>query len=97
MPGMMTPAEASQYLCVIARVSGAEKPSARCVGSSCVLWRWQPVMADDPAFKLAGSVVMKNGASPNAATAKVWANREEYGVPTAPYRGWCGLGGEPKA
>ncbi len=93
----LTEPEARKRLCPIARVSGAEKPSARCVGSSCVLWRWQPVMSDDPAFKLAVSVVMKNGASPNAATAKVWANREKYGVPTEPYRGWCGLGGEPTA
>ncbi len=70
-----------------------------CQGVGCMMWRWQPLMADD-AFKeavkkAALDIGDKHPSRPKAA-AHVVANRAEYGLPDKPYKGYCGIAGKPE-
>jgi len=69
----------------------------RCVGSQCMAWRWEPLMADE-AFKVAvQKVAAEMGDTSNGrhkAAQHVMANRAAYGLPTQPFDGYCGLGGK---
>jgi len=74
--------------------------SFHCLGSQCMAWRWQPLQADD-AFKNAVKKAREDlGETDKASQAKavqhVIANRAEYGLPTKPYLGFCGLAGIPE-
>jgi hypothetical protein len=63
-----------------------------CQGSGCMMWRWQPLMADD-AFAAAVKSVVDGGISHKNATAHVIANRRHFGLPETEYKGYCGLAG----
>jgi hypothetical protein len=98
-----TPEEAKALLCPFARTFIKEGPIALadkgCKGPACALWRWEPISADDPRFVAAKARALEElggGATRHAAAvARVIANREAYGVPTSPERGFCGAGGKP--
>lgn len=68
-----------------------------CRGPACILWRWEPLSAEDPRFKKAISEAIKSGNPHRNAVAYVMARREELGLPTKPERGFCGLAGRPIA
>ena len=67
-----------------------------CVGAGCMAWRWKPLMADD-AFKEAIQKAAEELGDRNPKRFKslehVIANRADYGLPTVPYLGYCGLAG----
>jgi hypothetical protein len=62
-----------------------------CIGSACMAWRWEPLTA---AVKRA---MHEMGLSHEEAVVEVTTHRAKYGPPVAPFRGWCGLAGEPRA
>ena len=74
-----------------------------CSGIDCAAWRVLPLMVDAK-FVAAVSEVMKRtnpktGKNiPHATAAKYVAdNRAEFGLPTTPTHGYCGLAGKPEA
>lgn len=96
----ITPDEAQKTtLCPLARTFGDDDLKATCRGPACALWRWQPLMASDPGYKeaLVKARDMKAERGTMTAAEYVNANRADFGLPTEPFLGWCGLGGEPKA
>jgi hypothetical protein len=95
----MTPESAAETLCPLARTFSLPQAQKGCHGPSCALWRWLPISADDPRFIAARAKALEElgggGLMHKAAVAKVMANREAYGIPTKPERGFCGGGGQP--
>jgi hypothetical protein len=93
----MTPAEAAETLCPHARTFALPQAQKGCHGPACALWRWVPIMADHPAF-VAAMAQHKSEAPhvPHPVRVKhIMENREHYGIPTKPERGFCGAGGQP--
>lgn len=98
----LTPSEAVDHVCPIARTFG-DTPQAHCRVGDCILWRWLPFVVTDPGYLAACKKAMT---MPNPTTGKPlgqqgaasWVNshRADFGLPEAPYRGWCGLGGKPE-
>ena len=77
---------------------GPSLENPKCIGSACMAFRWIPLMADD-AFK---DAVIKAAAdigdktdSKHRAAKHVTENRAAYGLPVAPFDGFCGLAGKP--
>lgn len=106
MTSVKTPKEAIEMLCPLSRSFG-DTTHAGCRGGSCAVWRWAPHDAKDPRFVAAVSEESERlsredekGRKPpvfhKTAVANVMADRAAHGLPTAPERGWCGLGGEPR-
>lgn len=102
---LTTEAEAKAKTCPIARVSGAEKPKAKCQGAECILWRWVPLMANDPrvegAITREMALVKGDSKKPDVvfhkeALRRVMNDPRAYSYPTETDRGWCGLGGKPE-
>ena len=65
----------------------------KCYGSNCMAWRWKPLMADDD---FADAVKKAAAAGPMThakAVAHVMAHKADYGLPTTPFLGYCGLAG----
>lgn len=100
----MTPDQAAEFACPVARTF-AEKIGPNCQGPKCILWRWIPIAAADPRFVSAVKNEMKRLAVEKGKTnhvsfhkeavRNVHADPEAHGVPSAPERGFCGLGGCP--
>ena len=94
---------AENWPCPIARTWGDKAVNANCRGTDCPVWRWVPLAADDSRFMEAvrkAQVSEANGGlgmPHKKAGAHVMAKRSDFGIPTKPERGYCGLGGEPKA
>ena len=99
--------------CPLARTFGDENLQANCRGARCAVWRWTPLPAKDPRFVQAISNEMErlhakhkeehplSDRKPQGfhkeAVANVNADLAAHDLPTGPERGFCGLGGEPKA
>lgn len=67
-----------------------------CIASRCMAWRWLSHNVTDGAFLAALAQRMKDtGEKGPIAIAYVQKHREEFGLPTAPTVGWCGLAGRP--
>lgn len=89
---IMTIEEAAETGC-------AQFAELNCSGSRCMAWRWQPLMADDAwieAVRKAAIDIDDKSHNRAKAAAHVNANRAEYGLPTKPYKGYCGLAGRPE-
>jgi hypothetical protein len=75
-----------------------EPSNIRCIGSACMAWRWEPLMADE-AFKVAvqkaAAEMGDTSTGRHKAAQHVMANRAEYGLPTKPFDGFCGLANKP--
>ena len=89
--------------CPVARLWADPKMHPTCRGTDCPLWRWTPLSADDPRFMEAVRMAQRSeengglGMPPKKAVSHVMATREEFGIPTKPERGYCGLGGKVEA
>jgi hypothetical protein len=65
-----------------------------CIGGNCLVWRWRPLMVDDPGYAEAVKKAAEDGMKrPGEAQKFVSANRKALGLNDKPYLGWCGLGG----
>ena len=60
-------------------------------------WRWEPLLADEAfqAAVLKAAAELGDTGNKHKAAKHVADNRAMYGLPTAPFRGWCGLAGKP--
>lgn len=99
--------------CPLARTFGDDNLTATCRGAGCAVWRWTPIAANDPRFAkavgdemerlhaahMAGNPLSdrKKSGFHREAVANVSADPAAHGVPDKPERGYCGMGGEPKA
>lgn len=72
--------------------------NSTCMGPNCMAWRWKPMMADDAyknaVIKAAAEIGDKSETKVKAAR-HVNENRAQYGLPTEPFDGYCGLAGVP--
>jgi len=67
-----------------------------CAGAGCMAWRWKPLMADAAFAEAVKKVHDKCPEGPIThakAVAHVMAHKADYGLPTVPYLGYCGLAG----
>lgn len=101
MSDFITPKQAQKtLLCPLARTFGfeAKKLQPNCRGTECACWRVRPLFDTDPGFreaiKKAQSMTHsdRGGKTPQKYVA---ANRGEFGLPTEPHLGYCGIGGRP--
>ena len=66
-----------------------------CLGSTCMAWRWQPLQAD--AAFMAAVKTLEDAGTPKAKAGKmVHDDPSAYGLPSKPFRGWCGLASKPE-
>lgn len=87
---IVTEEEAKTKRCVLGINQGP------CIGSTCMAWRWQPLMTDDAwvaAVKKAAEDIKDASSNRMKAAKHVNDHRAEYGLPTKPTRGYCGLAG----
>lgn len=94
---MLTETEAKAKWCFL--TIGTDQPYRVCVASGCMSWRWAPLMADDAyaeAVRKAATDIGDTSPSRAKAAKHVNANRAEYGLPTEPFQGFCGLAGKPE-
>lgn len=74
---------------------GPQAERGFCYGPKCAVWRWEPLLADE-AFAAAVKKAEAETGMPHPKAAKhVTENRAQYGLPTKPFRGYCGLAGKP--
>lgn len=98
--GYVTPEQAAELLCPLARTFAPKEASTGCRGPQCAWWRWQPIMASDSRITAAIKTITKElGGGPHRgkeAYAILNKDRAKYGVPTDPEVGYCGGAGEHK-
>lgn len=97
MSGFKIPADAElDWICPNGRIM--TPAIVKCIGPKCAAWRWRALPANTPAFLSAIKKRMKDAKQPHPDAVKyVIANRAEFGLPTEPFEGWCGLAGKPEA
>ena len=96
---LLTPAEAKERECRSLPpqeddILGVYQP--KCIATGCMMWREQPLMADAPFLAAVAKYEKSAAVSHPAAVKHVKENRAEFGLPTAPFRGYCGLAGKPE-
>lgn len=67
----------------------------QCIASTCMAWRWQPLMADQPFLDAVKARMGSNDDSHPKAVKYVRANLGEYDLLDKPFRGFCGLAQVP--
>ena len=106
---LRTVTEAKALHCPIARIRGEDKPPARCIGPTCMLWRYAPLLMDDP--RVQSAIVREVGFLRNEtkgdekppadlalhkrAVARVNAAPDRYVIRDETDKGFCGIGGAP--
>lgn len=90
---LCTEEEAKERWCPFARNEEPGEWQSCCTASSCMAWRWQPLMADEPFMNAVKQRMDEAGDIHSKAVKYVRANLAEYGLPDKPFRGICGLAG----
>lgn len=95
-----TPTHAKEsWACPVARTFAT--PQVLCRGDACPAWRWKQIVVTDPRFKdafdRAASDLGLGKTHVGRITKHLFDHRDEYGLPTRPEVGWCGLAGKPEA
>ena len=93
---MLTPEQAAETLCPLARTFAVAQAQKGCHGPACACWRWEKVSTSHPLWKDAVKTeAMRTGENiPYPKAARYVADHaSELGM--APERGFCGLGGMP--
>lgn len=69
-----------------------------CIADRCAAWRWEPLLADGAFAEAVRKAIAETDPPRRHAEAVevVRSNRAAYGIPTEPFRGWCGLAGKPE-
>lgn len=92
---MLTESEARRKICAPSNAAALATAPRLCAASGCLAWRWQPLQAD--AAFMAAVKALEDAGTPKAKAGKmVHENPDNYGLPTKPFRGWCGLAGKPE-
>jgi len=89
--------EARTKFCPIGQWKSSYDLMTYCRASECMMWQWQPLLADDKfkeAVQRAAEELKDTSPARKKAVAYVVANRLEYGLPDKPYKGYCGLTGK---
>ena len=89
--------EAGKKACPVSQAMPLEHQYRCCLGSGCMAWRWQPLLADDAflaAVVKAAEEIGDKSANKHKAAAHVSRNRAKYGLPTEPTIGFCGMTSE---
>lgn len=93
---MLTPEDANDLLCPLARTFASKVAFEGCRGPECAVWRWEKLTTSHPRWKdavrLEASSTGERAPFPKAAL-KVANDPAAYGLVVE--RGYCGLGGEP--
>lgn len=95
---IVTEKQAADKWCPMGR--DREDHYTACIASGCMAWRWIPLMADDAwsaAVVKAAAEIGDLTPSRVKAAKHVNANRAQYGLPTIPFTGYCGMAGPPPA
>lgn len=105
----LTPEQASEFDCPVARTHGNGE-TGNCRAGDCIVWRWVLPLASDESFKgaiqreiaclqqddeEAGRKKRNKHLLHQTAVANVMRNPEDYGVLIGREKGYCGLGGKP--
>lgn len=93
----LTPTDAKSKQCPLARTFGAKEVDPKCRADDCVLWRWHPLQMDAAHRQAIQTRMSDTSESQQKATKHVLENPGQFGLPTSPTHGYCGLGGKPDA
>ena len=98
----LTPKQAAELICPIARCQGTKLVRPTCAADQCVLWRWKPALASDKDFtdavsremeRLKGDIDKPAVTFHKQAVANVMRDPAAHGITKT--HGYCGLGGQP--
>ena len=94
----ITPEKATDFGCPMVW-GNHESADGMCIAQNCIFWRWQPLMTSEPGYKEAltkAQAMHKDERGGKLPAIYVNENRAKFGLKVEPYKGWCGMAGEPK-